>query len=172
MRKSIAVALALLSLGACGRAGYSPLPDQRPAITQDEPPVDAFLIRMANPSANSRIVRDIIPLPDMRWTAAKPAIRLALPDTGPWLARVEFRTTAEVFKAVGPQTITLRVNGQAVGNLTAEKPDRYEYSVPVPPGAITSNGSVVLEAEVRPAWVATDGVVLGVLLDAMGFVRP
>lgn len=151
-----------------------PLPPQQAAAQAEDPPDERFLVRMVVPSADKRIVQEIGGTAAMfRWTAGEPAVRVKLPDAGPWLARMEFAIAEATWKETGPVTVTLLLNGRTLGVSRYERFGEHEFAVPVPAGALPGGGEARLSARIDPVWVApSDGAKLGVLLKAMGFARP
>jgi len=169
------LALSLFLLAAlCGCGGLVPLPEQRPATTVEDPPDHRFFVRMIVPSADKRIVKDIGGTPSQfRWTAAEPTVKVKLPDAGPWVAQMEFALAEATLKETGPVTVEISLNGRVVGQGRYEKPGEQTLTVPVPGDILPNGGEAVLTARVNSVWVApSDGAKLGVLLKALGFLRP
>jgi hypothetical protein len=108
----------------------------------------------------------------MRWTAGRPAVRLKLPDAGPWVAQMEFILAEATWQATGVVTIGLYVNGRLVGEERFNNPGEHIMTAAVPSEALPEAGTATLEARISPVWVApADGAELGVMLKAMGFLR-
>lgn len=162
-----------LALAGCG-LGLQPLPEQRPAPAQEDPPDYRFFVRMNVPSANPRIVRDIGVSPaEFRWTGERPAVKVTLPDSGEWVARIEFAIAEATLKDTGPVTVAVSLNGRPLGEGRYEQAGEQALQFPVPPDWFPAGGEATLQAHVHPVWVApSDGAKLGVLLRAMGFLRP
>jgi hypothetical protein len=168
-----ALLLLLAALAGCGPA-LVPLPEQQPAVQAEDPPDHRFFVRMVVPSADRRIVKEIGGTAALfRWTGAEPAVRVQLPDPGPWVAQVEFAVTEPTFKETGPVTVEVLVNGRALGRTRYEAFGEKTISLPMPEDLLPRGGEAVLALRIDPVWVApSDGARLGVLLKAMGFLRP
>lgn len=163
----------LLSLSAC-EPRLIPLPEQQPEIVASDPPDVRYLVRMAAPRPDQRIVKDISGLSTRsRWTGPNPTVGLKLPDSGPWVARVEFLIHDTTWRTTGPLTVTLYLNGQRLLETRYETAGPQILTAPVPAPFVPPSGEVTLSARIHPVWVApSDGVALGVLLSAIGVVRP
>lgn len=86
---------------------------------------------------------------------------------------MEFGAAEATLKDTGPVTVDLRINGVSLRHTTTAKPGEITLYAPVPESAVPESGEVVLEAVVKPVWIAPgDGARLGVLLKGMGFLRP
>jgi hypothetical protein len=152
----------------------SPLPEQQPSVTAEDPPDERFYVRMVAHSAGRRIVKDIAEGAAMfRWTGAEPSIELRVSSPGPWLARMEFAVAEATLRETGPVTVRLFLNDQLLGQQQFRAPGESTLSFPVPDELLAAAGTARLRAQIEPVWVAPDdGARLGVLLKAMGFVRP
>jgi hypothetical protein len=152
----------------------SPLPEQQPSVTAEDPPDERFYVRMVAHSAGRRIVQDIAGGAAMfRWTGAEPSIELRVSSPGPWLARMEFAVAEATLRETGPVTVRLLLNGRPLGQERFLAAGEKALSYPVPDELISAKETARLHARIEPVWVAPDdGARLGVLLKAMGFVRP
>lgn len=160
-------------LCACGPS-LVPLPPQQPLAQAEDPPDYRFLVRMVVPSADKRIVKDIGGNAALfRWTAGEPSIKVKLPDSGPWVAQIEFAIAEATWKETGPVTVSIAMNGRELGSSRYERFGEQTIKVPVPPDVLPDGGEATLSARIEPVWVApSDGAKLGVLLKSMGFQRP
>jgi hypothetical protein len=171
MRRALLVVAA--ALAGCS-SGWVPLPRQEPPVDAPEPPDHRFFLHMASPGATRYVVQDIHNAPGLfRWTGPTPTVRLALPDPGPWLARIEFALPEPTFRQTGPVTVRLQVNGRLLVERRYEKPGEYSLEQQTPPQMLAGGGEAALQAEISPVYRAErDGAQLGCLLKAIGFLRP
>ncbi len=125
--RPVTTLLLLLTCG-CGPQ-LSPLPEQQPSVTAEDPPDERFYVRMVAHSAGRRIVKDIAEGAAMfRWTGAEPSIELRVSSPGPWLARMEFAVAEATLRETGPVTVRLFLNDQLLGQQQLRAP-RGEHSV-------------------------------------------
>jgi hypothetical protein len=107
------------------------------------------------------------------WAAGKPALVLRVPDAGPHELVVDFLIHSTVLAHVGPQTLSLRINGRLLDRLryTTESRRLYRRRVPAEwlyPGRIT-----LLEIEPDKCDIApADGQKLGFLFYRAALSRP
>ncbi len=169
--------LALLALSACSReAAFAPIPPQSAPVVAADPPFLPCFFSMNDERSDQAIVRDI-PLGlgsgAHRWTAGNPTVRCKLPTAGSWTIAMDFIASDSTMSKTGPITLTFTVNGRQVTQVRCDKPGPSQVRAPLPPDLATPGSELVLEAAIDKPWVAPDdGAKLGVLVSAMGFIRP
>jgi hypothetical protein len=149
------------------------LPAQRKLETQ---PVDLMLNIHENPIDDAwiSIVSDILPAEkngQWTWTNGRPHLRYRIEETDRWLFSMHFAAAGQVLKVVGPQTIEIAINGTTVKTVTAAEAHEYDVRFPIDPALLKRGAMNDVEVRISPAYVAEDGVSLGVLLHSIGFVE-
>jgi hypothetical protein len=174
--RAAAIVLALLIAGCSSGPRLVPLPEQYPVIETPEPPGARWFVNMGEDRADAHVLAGIPTgegAGEYRWTSQNLSLQFTLPRAGGWTAALDFVLHPPTMRDTGPVTVSVAVNGRAVGQLRCERPGRHEFRAPVPAEAIRAGRRTVLSASVDKPWVAeTDGAKLGFLLHAGGFLRP
>jgi hypothetical protein len=169
------VALALVGAGCSFGPKLVPLPEQYPAIDRPDPPDTRWFIAMSEQRADQFIRSGIPPgqgAGERRWTNEAPSLRFTLPRADGWTAALDLEFVDVTMRDTGPVTVSVAVNGTAIGELRCERPGRYQFRGAVPAGAVRAGAETVLSAAVDQPWIAkADAAKLGFLLYAGGFLR-
>lgn len=162
-------------LAACARDISFPVPSQKVLPAGGDPPLSKPLLRMSDPDADGWILDGIAPAAlgeRTRWTHQRPRVRLWLDSTDAWRFRMDLQVVERIVKDVGPQTITITINGSVLDAPTYNAGGEYEYSHAVPPSFLKQGGPVEVALHVDPVWaVPGQGDRLGILLTAIGFEK-
>jgi hypothetical protein len=165
----IAVALGLVG---CTPTLEFPPPAQKAMPAGPEPLLGPAIARMSDLSVDAAIVKDVLkadPGSAWRWTNQNPRLKVWFHTGERQNFHLRFTLAGVVLKKIGPVTIRMIVNGQALDSRRFDKEQEYEYSKPVPPAMLGAEDSAIVGLDIDPVYVsAGDGMKLGVLLQEIG----
>ena len=167
----MAFAVAALALAAC--------PKNEPGIPIEEEPGAATVellsnVNVADPQAEPQLLRGFHGLEQRawRWTERKFGVMLQPPPPGPPVVlNLTFTLPGVVTEAVGPVTITARVNGQEIGSQTFADPgENKQFEAKAPEGLLTDKPAEVefeLDKAMKPG--GQDPRELGIIVFSVAF---
>src|SRR6266542_766146 len=176
-RRAPYILLALLTIAAGWYTPrrHAPSYPPPPQKTANFPPVSLILSvhdsPIAEPWASVADVLDPAKGSPWTWTGAHPRFRFLLDESRRWMFHARLFTAGKVLRAVGPQTIRIRINGIPARAIQASEAREYELRFPADPLLIKLGMLNDVEMDIAPAYVAEDGVKLGVLLHSIGFIE-
>jgi hypothetical protein len=165
-----------LWLAGCGAAPRAyPPPVQRPAEAGPQRDWRPALIDMADPECPAYILggmREFAEGDGWRWTHARPELRFWLDRADGWRFRVDFRFPAANFRATGPVTVSVFINGKLLDKVPYETPESHFIEKPVPAEWLRAGEETRVVMEIDPPWLDPGGAEkLGFVLYRVGFVR-
>jgi hypothetical protein len=170
--------IAVLALAACP-CQSQPEP-YRPPIEREPIEVPggksvAHFINMSDPNAPTQLVRGFNQMPSSgswRWAQGSAAVRLSTPAKDGVRFVMKFVLPEVVFRETGPVTISVAVNGSALGDERYETPGDKRYERPVPPSALQPGNIAEAVLECRSPWTdPKTGLQYGFQLLSLGFVQ-
>jgi hypothetical protein len=166
--------LTCLVLSGCTRDASVSLPAQKEIPPGDDPPVSKALLQMNAPDADGWVLDGVAPggpTDRTRWTHEHPRFRLWLDHVENWKFQMRVQIVDRILQDVGPQTVTITINGSVLDAPRFTSGREYDYIRAVPPGMLRMPGPVDIGLDVSPVWVVPgQGDRLGVLLASIGFV--
>jgi cephalosporin hydroxylase len=139
MRLLLLIAV-ITSLAGCGRKPAG----KKDAAAQSRPPGDVHIseVRVADKFVRDRLLSGFYSgTDDWLWTARKFAVRVDVPPpvTGESKLELDFSVPAELIEAVGPVTVTARINGTKIGSQKYKAPGRYSWEQRLPEKFLTAD---------------------------------
>jgi len=133
------------------------------------------VVDTSQPGVEAHYLRDILSAPgpgQTFWLAEKPALLLRLPDPAHRVLVMDLLVHSIVLASVGPQTLTIRVNGQVLDRITYNTEGFRTYRKPVPATWLRADGVTLLEIQPDKCYIAPDdGQKLSFLLHRAEFAR-
>jgi uncharacterized membrane protein len=133
------------------------------------------VVDTTQPGVEAQFLRDVLSArgPGLSlWLADRPALLFRLPDAAHRVLVMDFLLHSTVLKSVGPQTLTIRINGEVLDRLTYSTEGRRTYRKPVSAGWLRRAAITLLEIEPDKCYVApADGQKLSFLLRRAEFAR-
>ncbi len=163
----------LLSLGACDRAPWLPLPAQSPSY-EGWPKHAARVVDMSDPDADRRFLRDIAPRGDTswRWSQQRPALKIRVRTDENLKYTIDFALPAITFKDTGPVTIAFTVNDRVLDRVRYTTPGDHHFEKQVPADWLILDKDAIVGAEVDKLWTSPiDGKTFGIIIVRMGLMQ-
>ena len=152
----------------CRRATESfPMPRQKRWLHASDP--RQRVIKFNDPDIGEYVVRDIQPGTPASWTFDHPEMTFPVEPRAGLRFVMRFGIHERTFRDTGPVTVSVKINGHALGSLYCKQPNDYTLDLPVPLDWIEAGEPVHVLAEASPLWIAPDGVRLGYLIEEAGF---
>jgi hypothetical protein len=166
--------VAALLLSSC-----VPTPDHYPVPAQHRLPSDASadllseFVRSSQADADTYYLKDVGTLEGStwRWTREKPELRFHIGSNKGRIFRLDLGIHDLTFRETGPVTLAIRINGQLLDRPAFASSGDRTYQRAVPDSMLHPNAENRVEIEVLNPWKAPDGVRLGFILHAMGFLK-
>jgi hypothetical protein len=152
--RSILLCMAIvLSLSACNRSKWYPVPEQRPSF-EGFPTHAARVVSMDDPDADIRFVRDIRPKTDTswRWTGQRPAVKIMVRGLQTLKYTIDFTIPDFTLKDTGPITISFTVNDHLLDRVRYETPGYKHFEKEIPQAWVPVDTQVIVGAEVDKMW--------------------
>jgi hypothetical protein len=163
--------LCTVVIAACQRPPKTyPIPAQRHQPVANDPPPSGGYVKFADFDAGDYIVRDINPGGAVRWTRDHPEMRFRVEPRLGLRFSMDFAIADTTFRDTGPVTVTVEINGHALGIVRCPRPRDYHFEQPVPTEWLRPGEPVMVVAEASPLWTAPkDGAHLGYVISEAGF---
>jgi hypothetical protein len=129
---------------------------------------------MGDPAANTHIVKDISPTVEggaWRWTLQRPELRFYLAKAEHLTFVADFALVAEPLAATGPLTLSVLVNGKALGKQRFATAGPQKLALPVPPEMIKQDAVNQVAIELDKVWKSPSRGPLGIVLVSAGFKK-
>lgn len=133
-----------------------------------QPALPSLRIRMDELADKDILAGVLKPEPglDWRWTRAHPRVRFAPDAAEGWQLRVKFTVIQAVLDKIGPQQVTILLNGHPLGSLHCARPGGMEFDALVPAGLLRTDIANIAGLDIQPV-ADFDGEELGVALQEM-----
>jgi hypothetical protein len=160
-------AIVLLSAGCREDVSFAPPPQQEP-----HPWVARVVLDMTpgQPAPWGASILSGVDPPDpklnWRWLTTVSQFGFRLEDRPDWQLDLHLTAVDYVLKQLGPQSLTVIVDGAEVGKLTLEKPGPFAAHLPVKAG-----GAAKVELRIEPCDPRPDRSPYCALLHSIGFSR-
>lgn len=163
----------MLTLGACDRAPWLPLPAQSPSF-EGSPIHAARVVDLSNPDADRFILRDIAARGDTswRWSQQRPAVKIRVRANENLKYTIDFALPAITFKYTGPVTIAFTVNDRVLDRVRYTGAGSHHFEKRVPAYWLTRDSDATVGAEVDKMWKSKiDGQTFGIIIVRMGLMQ-
>ena len=171
------IAALFFTAAGCREVSF-PVPQQRSMpefrlrqILEIRPESDGF----AATAQNSSIIGGVLPVApglDWSWTTAHPAFRFKLDQPSGWDLDIKLTTADVVFDKIGPQQLTVFVNGTKTGSATLDQCRTWLLRFPVAPALLPDPAETRVTLAIAPCLPQPEGPPLCILLHNVGFTRP
>ena len=167
---------ALILSVACSREPeWYPVPPQKATLSPDHVAPLGEFVEMNDPRAELYFVRDInkdLEGGSWRWTYVHPEFQFFLSHTEGLKFAMDFSVVETTFRQTGPVTLSVAVNGHALGTMPCPKPGDYRFEKPVPAAWLELDEPARVAVQADKLWTSpADGVRLGFTVARAGFVR-
>lgn len=166
-------ALWLLSVACAPTPDYYKVPPQHRSAEIAAIAGYKEFVRVDELDADAHFVKDVQGLEGgFRWTHAEPVFRFSVHSVEKRRLRLEFSVHDVTFRETGPVAVVVSVNGNELARVRYGEPGRKTFEKAVPSGWLKTGSENVVSMRVLNPYQAGDGVQLGVILYAAGFVGP
>jgi hypothetical protein len=159
--------------GCANLPDYGP-PPQREALPGPDSSGLSYFLSMSNPNADAYIVQGIAAHTEgsgFRWAFAHPVLRFLVPRIDHPRFVMDFALPETTFRATGPVTLSISLNGRAFDHPRFDHPGQQHYEHDVPPQLLRADAINLVAIDPDKLYTApADSVKLGFPLSRVGFV--
>lgn len=162
--------IVIMYAAACSRTRWYAMPEQRPSFEGLLAHI-ARVVDMADPDADVRIVRDIMPKTDTswRWTGQRPAIKIRARVNHNVKYTIDFTLPDVTFKDTGPVNIAFTINDRQLDRVHYIKSGYQHFEKDVPADWLPIDAEVIVGAEIDKMWTSPgDDKMFGFILTQIG----
>lgn len=171
--RRLALCSTIVLLVSCTHTPDSyPVPPQQPPIEGSVKITGNDYVRAGDPNSQSFFVKDVLGSEgSWRWTGANPQFRFSFSETKGRRFQFAFGVNHDIVKQVGPLKFSIYINDHLLEDLTYPTPGDYVFEKPVPAEWLSAEDENIVSIKTHNPWKANDGVLLGLIFNAAGFVE-
>lgn len=153
---------------------YAPPQQRRPLAAEEPSPLKPY-VHMNEASAPVHFLKGVgqnVEGGTWRWAQPEATLMFSLPQTKGWKFSADYTIPEITFKDTGPVTVKVTINSHELESVRVEQPGGRKIEKPVPEEWLHAKDPNLVTFTVDKTWVSpTDGVKLGFVLTAAGFVQ-